>query len=282
MAAGRSIEIKTELADIPPVNGNESELAEVFVNLVLNAADALTEGGAISLATEVEPGGQWLKVIVADNGRGMDEEERKRIFEPFFTTKGAAGTGLGLSVAYGIVNRHGGDIIVASREGGGTRFTVRLPVATVADLSEAAELAEVKEQARSAGENGSPKPEGKVLVIDDEAMVGTLIGDMLKRMGNETVIAASGREGIEIFDAAIESGAPFDLVLSDLGMPEMSGWQVVEEVKNRSPKTPVALITGWGDQLDREKMKQSRVDRVLAKPFKLDDIKLLLSQALSR
>jgi len=282
VASGRSIEIKSEMANIPPVNGNESELGEVLVNLILNAADALTEGGAISLATDVEPGGQWVRATVADDGKGMDEDERKRIFEPFFTTKGPAGSGLGLSVAYGIINRHGGEIMVESRKGGGTRFTVRMPVATVAELSEAAELSLAADLAEAAGENGSPRPKGKVLVIDDEVMIRTLIGDLLKGMGHEAIVAASGSEGMDIFTAAAESGEPFDLVLTDLGMPEMSGWEVVDEVKQRSPETPVALITGWGDQLDPDKMKESRVDRVIAKPFRVDDIKLLMSQALSR
>lgn len=281
VAAGRSIEIKTDLSDIPPVNGNESELSEVFVNLILNAADALIESGAITITTDMEPGGQWIRATVADDGKGMDEDERKRIFEPFFTTKGLAGSGLGLSVAYGIVNRHGGDIMVESRKGGGTRFTVRLPVATVADLSEAAEQSLQADLAAAAGKNGAPMVRGKVLVIDDEMMIRTLIGDVLEGMGHEAMVAASGSEGMDMFAAAAESGKPFDLVLTDLGMPEMSGWEVVDEVKQRSPETPVALITGWGDQLDPEKMKQSRVDRVIAKPFRVDDIKLLLSQALA-
>ncbi|MHB8792546.1 MAG: PAS domain S-box protein [Thermoleophilia bacterium] len=281
-AVGRSIEIKTDLSKVPPVNGNESELGEVFVNLILNATDALVEGGTITLTTDVEPGSQWIRTTIADDGKGMDEEERKRIFEPFFTTKGLAGSGLGLSVAYGIVNRHGGDIMVESHMGSGTRFTVRLPVATVADLSEAAEQTLQAELAQAAAENGAPSVRGKVLVIDDEMMIRTLIGDVLTGMGHEAVTAASGSDGMDLFTAAIESGAPFDLVLTDLGMPEMSGWEVVDEVKRFSPETPVALITGWGDQLDPKKMKQSRVDRVIAKPFRVDDIKLLLSQALSK
>lgn len=281
-AAGRSIEIRADLSEIPPVNGNESELGEVFVNLILNATDALIQGGAITVTTDMEPGGQWIRATVADDGMGMDEDERKRIFEPFFTTKGLAGSGLGLSVAYGIVNRHGGDIMVESRKGGGTRFTVRLPVATVEDLSEAAEQSLQADLAEVAGENGAPKVRGKVLVIDDEMMIRTLIGDLINGMGHEAIVAASGREGVAKFTAAAGSGRPFDLVLTDLGMPEMSGWDVVDEVKQHSPETPVALITGWGDQLDPEKMKESHVDRVIAKPFSVDDIKLLMSQALTK
>ncbi|MDO8736630.1 MAG: PAS domain S-box protein [Thermoleophilia bacterium] len=279
---GRTIEVRTDLTEIPPVNGNETELGEVFVNLVLNATDALVEGGVISLATDIEPGGQWLRITVADNGKGMDDDERKRIFEPFFTTKGMAGSGLGLSVAYGIINRHGGEIIVESRKGGGTRFTVRLPVATIADLTEAAKLSIAADMAASASEDDPPEVRARVLVIDDEATIRNLLGDILTGIGHEAAMAASGREGMELFATASESGESFDLVLTDLGMPEMSGWEVVDEVKRMSPETPVALITGWGDQLDSDKMKESHVDSVIAKPFRVDDIKLLLLQALSR
>ncbi|MHB8859368.1 MAG: PAS domain S-box protein [Thermoleophilia bacterium] len=271
IARGVKIELAMEFGDLPPVNGNESELGEVFMNLILNAADALPGGGAIMLKTEVEPGGEWLRAVVADNGQGMEKDVRRRIFEPFFTTKGVGGSGLGLSVAYGIVNRHGGDIMVDSRKGKGTRFTVRLPVAALSDLYEATAREEVPELMKQA----------KVLVIDDAAMIRTLMGDMLDNMGQEFETAASGSEGLLVFDRAAKAGAPFDLVFTDLGMPDMSGWEVVEQIKNRSRRTPVALITGWGDQLDPDKMKESRVDAVIAKPFKVEDIRRLLAKALA-
>ncbi len=270
-AHGVKINIVTEYGEVPPVNGNEAELGEVLVNLILNAADALPGGGVINLVTAIDEGGEWIMVTVTDDGDGMDEDMCKRIFEPFFSTKGVGGSGLGLSVAYGIVKRHGGDIIVRSQKGKGTRFTVSLPVATVADLTAAYGQEEEEEPLRRA----------KVLVIDDAPMIRTLMGDMLEKLGQSYETAGGGVDGMDMFDAAIKAGEPFDLVLTDLGMPEMSGWEVVEAVKSRSVKTPVALITGWGDQLDSSKMTESQVDAVIAKPFRVEDIRRLLAKALA-
>ncbi len=276
-ARGVKIGIETGLSEIPPVNANESELSEVLINLVMNAADALPDGGTITVSTDVEPGGEWVRAAVADNGKGMDEEVSKRIFEPFFSTKGVGGSGLGLSVAYGIVNRHGGDIMVESREGEGTRFIVRLPAATVADLSAASKSAD-KVAAR---QGSAPVRPAKILIIDDEPMIRTLLGDMVQKMGHKFEAAKAGERGLADFDAAASSGEPFDLVLTDLGMPGMSGWEVVEAVKQRSPETPVVLITGWGDQLDSAKMRDSGVDAVVAKPFRVEDIRQLLAKELA-
>ncbi|MHB8160565.1 MAG: PAS domain S-box protein [Thermoleophilia bacterium] len=276
-ARGVKIVIETGLSGIPLVNANESELSEVLINLVINAADALPEGGTITVSTDVEPEGEWVRAAVADNGKGMDEEVSKRIFEPFFSTKGAGGSGLGLSVAYGIVSRHGGDIMVESREGEGTRFVVRLPVATIADLSDASKSVD-----KMAVEQGSATVRSaKILIIDDEPMIRTLLGDMLQKMGHKSEAADAGEQGLAAFDAETAAGEPFDLVLTDLGMPGMSGWEVVAAIKQRSPETPVVLITGWGDQLDSEKMRESGVDAVVAKPFRVEDIRRLLAKELA-
>ena len=278
---GAKIEIKTMLAGTSPVYANESELAEVFINLIINAADALRDGGKITVTTDTEPDGEWVLAVVADNGKGMDEEVKKRVFEPFFSTKGVSGSGLGLSVAYGIVNRHGGDIIVESKAAEGTRFIVRLPVATMAELTGASELSEVAELAAAAEKESGPVRRGKLLIVDDEPMVRKLLGDMLRGMAQYYETAEDGEQALAVFDAAVDAGEPFDLVMTDLGMPGMSGWDVVEAIKQRSPETPVVLITGWGDQLDAQKMKVSRVDSVIAKPFKAEDIRRTLSKAIS-
>jgi len=280
-ARGAKIEIEARLARTPPMNANESELAEVFINLIINAADALPDGGKITVTTDTEPDGDWVLVAVADNGNGMDEEVKKRVFEPFFSTKGVSGSGLGLSVAYGIINRHGGDITVDSTAGEGTRFIVRLPVATMAELTGANELSEVAELAAVAEQESGPVRRGKLLIVDDEPMVRKLLGDMLRGMEQHYEAAEDGEQALAIFDAAVDAGEPFDLVMTDLGMPGMSGWDVVEAIKQRSPRTPVVLITGWGDQLDSQKMKVSRVDSVIAKPFKFEDIRRTLSKAIS-
>jgi len=119
----------------------------------------------------------------------------------------------------------------------------------------------------------------RVLVIDDAPMIRTLMSDMLDNMGHTCEVAESGPRGLDLFDAADLANDPFDVVFTDLGMPEMSGWEVVSEIKQRSPQTPVALITGWGDQLNPERMEASGVDMVIAKPFKVEDIRRLLAKA---
>ncbi|MHB1390981.1 MAG: PAS domain S-box protein [Thermoleophilia bacterium] len=268
---GVRINVQAELAEVPPVNGNTSELAEVVLNLLINAVDALPEGGEIMVKSGVTARGR-VEIVVADNGVGMDEELRSRIFDPFVSTKGPKRSGLGLSLVYGIVNRHAGSIEVESRPGAGSTFTVLLPVATVANLLD---IDTISDESATAG----PARQGRVLVIDDEEMICSLMASILKAMGQLVETAGSGREGLDKF--AVHADGEFDLVLTDLGMPEMSGWEVVEQIKQLSPDTPVALITGWGDQLDQERMKTSRVDNVIAKPFKVEDVRRLVAEALS-
>ncbi len=159
LARGVEIDLLSSPGDVPPVNANSSELGEVFMNLIINAADALKKGGAIEIESRAR--GHWVEVMVADNGEGMEEEVMRRIFDPFFTTKGTAGVGLGLSVTYGIINRHGGEISVESSPGVGTTFCVRLPMATVADLEEVPE----EEPRVDTGMRA------RVLIIDDIEMI---------------------------------------------------------------------------------------------------------------
>ncbi|GBE57428.1 blue-light-activated protein [bacterium BMS3Abin01] len=269
LARGVEIEMLNSPGDVPLVNANSSELGEVFMNLIINAADALEQGGAIEIESRAR--GHWVEVTVADNGEGMEEEVMRRIFDPFYTTKGAAGVGLGLSVTYGIINRHGGEISVESSPGKGTTFCVRLPMATVADL----EKASVEEP------HVDTEMRARVLIIDDIEMIRTLLQGVLEGMGHTVEAAGSGSSGIEIFDRQLAVGEPFDLVMTDLGMPEMSGWEVVEEIKRLSPRTPVAMITGWGDQLDRDRMTASQVDHVIAKPFSVEEVRRLVAKTLT-
>ena len=133
----------------------------------------------------------------------------------------------------------------------------------------------------AARQGSAPVRPAKILIIDDEPMIRTLLGDMVQKMGHKFEAAKAGERGLADFDAAASSGEPFDLVLTDLGMPGMSGWEVVEAVKQRSPETPVVLITGWGDQLDSAKMRDSGVDAVVAKPFRVEDIRQLLAKELA-
>ncbi|MBI3781614.1 MAG: response regulator, partial [candidate division NC10 bacterium] len=258
--AGVTIEVATDYGNISPAMGNISELREVLTNMIFNAIEAMPEGGKLTFKTE-EAGG-WVCLSVSDTGIGMSGDVRARIFDPFFTTKGVKGTGLGMSVSYGIIRGHNGDINVESHPGQGTTMLIKLPIP--AKLRPAPQPKLIP----------SAKP-GRILVIDDDGMVRELLSDILQAAGHTVVKAAGGREGIRLFrqDA-------FDLVLTDLGMPDCSGWEVAAAVKGIAPKTPVALVTGWGLTLDRRKMKESGVDLVLNKPFQYPEVMALVAEGM--
>jgi CheY-like chemotaxis protein/anti-sigma regulatory factor (Ser/Thr protein kinase) len=255
------VRVETRLGAVPRVEGHPAELREVLTNLILNALDALPDGGTLSLVTRAV--GNHVEIVVADSGVGMPEAVRRRIFEPFFTTKGPRGTGLGLAMAYGIVTRHGGQITVESQEGRGTEFTIRLPAARRAPPAPAPGMALPPERA------------ARVLVIDDEPEVRDTLADILQAEGHQVVATSSGAEGLARFG---EDG--FDLVMTDLAMPAMSGWQVAEAVQARVPGLPVVLVTGWGVEVPADQLRKSGVARVLTKPFRLDSVRELLAALL--
>jgi CheY-like chemotaxis protein len=188
-------------------------------------------------------------VSVSDSGTGMSAEVKRRAFEPFFTTKGVKSTGLGLAVAYGTIRRHGGEISVESTEGIGTTVTFWLPTAESA-VAAAALPAEPR-----------PERKGKILVIDDEVSVLEIVAEVLSARGHSVTVAPGGREGLLSF-----SSGGYDLVMTDLGMPDMNGWDVAASIQERWPGLPVGLITGWGEtEITRE--ERSRVNFVINKPF---------------
>ncbi|MBI2466311.1 MAG: GAF domain-containing protein, partial [Candidatus Rokubacteria bacterium] len=231
-AHGHRVEIHVETRAVPEVAGDPAELREALTNLVFNALDAMPEGGRLVLETGVE--GDWVYCIIVDTGVGMSEDVRHRVFDPFFTTKGERGTGLGLSVVYGIVTRHGGEIDVRSAPGRGSVFTIRLPVAR-----------EVPAVAPGLSPAPRPRPGARILVVEDEAEVRDVLVEILEAQGHAVTPCADGESGV----ARLRT-EPFDLVFTDLGMPGMSGWEVARLVKLERPGTPVALVTGWSDQID--------------------------------
>lgn len=258
--AGTTIEVTTGYGKISSVMGNISELREVLTNLIFNAVEAMPQGGTLSLKTEEIEG--WAYVSVADTGIGMTDDVKSKVFDPFFTTKGMKGTGLGLNVSYGIIKAHHGEIIVQSQPGKGTTISITLPISS--ELQSAQQL--------------TPSPStktGRILVIDDDEMVRELLSELLQAAGHVVIQAGGGREGIRLFQ---EGG--FHLVLTDLGMPECSGWDVATAIKTSSPHTPVALITGWGLTLDRGKLREAGVDLVLNKPFQVMEVLALVAEGL--
>ncbi|PWB82257.1 MAG: hypothetical protein C3F08_00070 [Candidatus Methylomirabilota bacterium] len=264
---GISIALHTDLAEVPPVTGRAGELNAALTNLVCNAVDALPNGGVITMTTRSvssDDGRELVELVVADTGVGMSEEVRARVFDTFFTTKGDRGTGLGLVMVRGIVNRYGGTIEVASALGYGTTVTVRLPVASE-------DVAPTPPAERYAGSVGSLR----VLVIDDMLLIGETIQDLLRGLGHDVELVKSGEAGL----ACLETGR-FDLVITDLSMPGMSGWDVAAAVKARRPSCPVIMVTGWAEEVEPEMVARSGVDLVLTKPFTVAQLSQALAQVL--
>jgi len=260
---GIQVGLAAQLGEIPLIMGNPSELREVLTNIIFNAVDAMPEGGKLTIATQPQAEG-WVEVRIADTGIGMTEEVKKRIFDPFFTTKGVTNSGLGMSVSYGIIKRHGGEILIESELGKGTTFIIHLPTGYGDEETAVKEVTPIKESRQA-----------RILVIDDEDSVRDILSRMLKTKGHQVVVASNGEEGIEQFRSQ-----PFDLVFTDLGMPKISGWEVGKTIKGINPKIPIAMITGWGMELDREKMSESGIDLIVSKPFNFDQVIHLVSEAM--
>lgn len=249
---GVTIEVTTSLAPVPEIAGDPAELREALTNLILNAVDAMPEGGVLSLSTRATDG--RVIVTVSDTGVGISEEVQRQIFDPFFTTKGPKGTGLGLSITYGIVSRHSGQITVESAVGRGSTFSLTFPISPAEPERPSAPALAVTSPVRC-------------LVVDDEPLVLEAMGDLLTTAGHSAVLVSNGAEAIARFKAE-----PFDLVLADLAMPRVNGWQLARAVKAHDPSVPVLLVTGLGVELSPEELLAHGVDAVLPKPVKLEDI----------
>jgi signal transduction histidine kinase/ActR/RegA family two-component response regulator len=259
---GVSYEVAIEGGPLPWVAGRPEELREVFTNLLTNALEAMPGGGRLVFGLGVEK--DTVVVTARDTGIGMPPDIARRVFEPFFTTKGPQGSGLGLAVVWGIVTRHGGTVEVDSRPGDGALFTMRLPVARAVP------------EPPSRSTPARPARAARVLVIDDEVGVREVLRDLLARDGYAVIAAPDGRSGL-----AVSEKEPVDLVLSDLSMPGMSGWEVAEACHVRFPRVPVGLITGWGDRLDPAELARHGVRFVVAKPFEAADVLHRVGEALA-
>jgi signal transduction histidine kinase/CheY-like chemotaxis protein len=258
---GISIEMVSRLGNLPPVAGNASELREVITNMIFNAVEAMPKGGKIELLTFQRDKGVCIQV--RDTGMGMTEEVRRKIFEPFFTTKPFTNTGLGLSMSYGIIQRFGGKIEVESKAGIGTIFTILLPIGT----------GEKEEPAVSYGMQKGQS--ARILVVDDEEAVREVLSKILSKVSHQVTVARDGEEGIRLFKEGM-----FDLVLTDLGMPGLSGWEVCRMIKKINPQTPVGMITGWGMELSQKTMKEYGLDFMISKPFEFNQIVKIVAETM--
>lgn len=255
-------------ASLPSIMGVASEIREALTNLIFNAVDAMPQGGTLTLATGTANEGEDVYIEVRDSGVGMDEETRRRCLEPFFTTKGERGTGLGLAMVYGVVQRHSADIGIDSAPGQGT--SVRLSF-----LRQHSPLQ--SDPAYPPTQLFAARARLRLLVIDDDPLLLKSLRDILESDGHVIVTARGGREGIEAFEASFSRREPFAAVITDLGMPHVDGRAVARAIKTVSYSTPVILLTGWGQRLVSEGDIPAHVDRVLNKPPKLP----LLREALA-
>ena len=246
-----------DLREVPAVFGNPSELREVFVNIINNALDAMLIGGRLSFST-------WRKdntvfVSISDTGKGMSEDVKKHIFDPFFTTRSPEGTGLGMSVTYGIITRHDGKIDVKSTEGKGSTFTLRFPISKEVVHPDISSKPSQEIKTRSLN----------ILVVDDEQEMCEVLSDFFTGDGHKVKSANNGTEGINLLKRE-----DFDLVICDLAMPNVTGRDVIKELDTLDKRPKVGLITGWRLEMEDVKKEDLKVDFVVKKPFKFSELRI--------
>jgi len=263
---GIDIEVQRSFDEVPPIQGVAAELRDVFVNFILNAVQAMPEGGILSFSSRLDPV-RGVEVRVEDTGIGMSESVRARIFDPLFTTKGEHGTGMGMAVAYGTVRKHKGSIDVETSLGKGTRFIITFPPATAVPIQET--LAAEPARPLPAAETNSS---ARLLLVDDNPTVRATYARMFSFLKHEVTLAASGKEALDLL-----AHTTFDVIFTDQGMPEMSGRQLAKVVRDRFPSLPIVLLTGDTDVGKPDE----QVDVVLYKPTTLPDLKATVERLLS-
>lgn len=261
-ASGVSIDVVKDLVPVAPVTGQVSALRDALVELILNSVEAMPLGGLITVRTEQVEG--VVQIAVADQGEGMDTATQSRATEPLFTTRGSGHMGLGLTTVANIARQMGGTLDIQSSPGHGTTAIISLPISRQSQQTVDLRPARLARWA-------------SILVVDDEPMVRDVAARTFHLRGFRTVAADSGADAMRVF---AEQG-PFQVVIVDLGMPGMNGFETARAIKDLNPRTIVILMTGWAAELDPKKMREAGIDRAIAKPFDVDQVIQLISEALA-
>ncbi len=260
--SGHSIHFDMELEPQCYSTFHVSDLREVLTNLVLNAIEAMPEGGTITCKSKVRD--DVIVIRIADTGIGMSQEVAGRVFDPFYTTKGLGNSGLGLSVSWSLVTRSGGEIRVTSVPGKGSAFIISLP------------RTQPPVRTYDASQSGHGGTSQRILLVDDDEELMGILRDMLRLKGFKVTATTEGKKALELIENEI-----FDLVLTDLGMPLISGWEIAAHAKRNNRRTPVVLLTGWADQYEEEDLSIRGVDLVLPKPVSLEKLTGVIRKVLT-
>ena len=254
--------------NLPLIDADASQIDQVLMNLCLNSRDAMPSGGTLRFMTRLVTGasirGSWIRaeaieyiqLVVSDTGMGMDEDTKSHIFEPFFTTKeGDKGTGLGLAVVFGIVRRHDGFISAQSEKGIGTSFSIYLPVKSrVVDYSD-------QEQEITTDDGAGTET---LLIVEDEEMLRELMKVSLLGKGYKVLAAADGAEAVEIYK---QHSSEIDLVLCDLGLPKLDGYEVLKRLKEINPSPKFILATGYIEPELKSEILKAGAEEIIQKPY---------------
>jgi PAS domain S-box-containing protein len=265
-ARGISIQIEVLFGNTPEMCGSEGELRTAFFNIIRNSIEAMPHGGKLTIETGKNANG--IFVTITDTGIGMNEESRSRIFQPFFSTKGFnLGRGLGMSSAHSVIKEHHGDIYVKNTSPGqGTSIEVLFPVYPVKGLQEDKGGIEQKKETKV------PPTKLNILWVDDDDDIRLVVREMVKQIGNNITMASGGKEALSYLDNNV-----YDVVITDIGMPEMNGWQLAEIIRHKyGPDIKIAVASGWGAQIKDTDLKKHGITYLLNKPFSILKLKEFL------
>lgn len=272
---GIVVHLESDLAaQLPNVMGAENEIRDALTNLILNAVDAMPQGGTLTVRSGTREQARagaaasletFVFIEIRDTGIGMSEEVRHRCLEPFFTTKGERGTGLGLAMVYGMTQRHSAELEIDSTPGQGTVVRLVFPAAAQSAVSRTAVTTQ-------------SVPPLRILLIDDDPLLLKSLRTALESEGHSVVAADGGQRGIDEFLDAHARGDTFGVVITDLGMPNVNGRAVAAAIKSASRNVPVILLTGWGQRLNDQFEMPEQVDRVLGKPPRLAELRSALAE----